>query len=143
MPLTLSDAQSILAAALAEGRAKSMNALAICILDERGVVKLAACEDGTSLKRGDIARGKAMGAISLGVGSRAIARMANERPHFISAATHAVGGALIPVAGGVLIRDAAGALLGAIGVSGDTSDNDEIAAMAGIAAAGLKGDPGA
>ncbi|MCO4055275.1 MAG: heme-binding protein [Bosea sp.] len=143
MPLTLSDAQTILAAALAEGRAKSMNALAICILDDRGAVKLAACEDGTSLKRADIARGKAMGAISLGVGSRAIARMAGERPHFISAATQAFGGALIPVAGGVLVRDAAGTLLGAIGVSGDTSDNDEIAAMAGIAAAGLKGDPGA
>jgi uncharacterized protein GlcG (DUF336 family) len=84
-----------------------------------------------------------MGAISLGVGSRAIARMASERPHFISAATHAIGGALIPVAGGVLIRDSAKAIIGSIGVSGDTSDNDEIAAMAGIAAAGLVGDPGA
>jgi uncharacterized protein GlcG (DUF336 family) len=143
MPLSLAAAQTIMTAALAEGRAKGMNALAICILDERGATKMSAAEDGTSLKRGDIARGKAMGAISLGMGSRGIARMANERPHFISAATHAIGGALIPVAGGVLIRDAANAVIGAIGVSGDTSDNDEIAAMAGIAAAGLKGDPGA
>jgi uncharacterized protein GlcG (DUF336 family) len=143
MPLTLAAAQTILSAALAEGRAKGMNALAICILDERGAIKVSASEDGTSLKRGDIARGKAMGAISLGIGSRAIARMASERPHFISAATHAIGGALIPVAGGVLIRDSAKAIIGAIGVSGDTSDNDEIAAMAGIAAAGLVGDPGA
>jgi uncharacterized protein GlcG (DUF336 family) len=138
MPLTLAAAQTIFSAALAEGRAKGMNALAICILDERGAIKLSASEDGTSLKRGDIARGKAMGAISLGVGSRAIARMASERPHFISAATHAIGGALIPVAGGVLIRDSAKAIIGSIGVSGDTS-----AAMAGIAAAGLVGDPGA
>lgn len=143
MPLTLAAAQTILTAALDEGRAKGMNPLAICILDDRGAIKAFACEDGTSLKRGDIARGKAMGAICLGVGSRAIARMAGERPHFISAATHAIGGALIPVAGGVLIRDAANALIGAIGVSGDTSDNDEVAALAGIAAAGLKGDPGA
>ena len=143
MPLSLAAAQTILAATLGEGRAKSMNALAICILDDRGSVKLQASEDGCSLKRGNIAHGKAMGAISLGVGSRAIARMAGERPHFISAATHAIGGTLIPVPGGVLIRDAANAVIGAIGVSGDTSDNDEIAAMVGIAAAGLKGDPGA
>lgn len=143
MPLTLTAAQAILSATLAEARAKSMNALAICILDERGAVKLSASEDGVSLKRGDIARGKATGAIGLGVGSRAIARMAAERPHFIAAATHAIGGALIPVAGGVLIRDEANQIIGVIGVSGDTSDNDEIAAMAGIAAAGLKGDPGA
>lgn len=143
MPLSLSAAQTILTATLAEGRAKNMNSLAICILDERGAIKVAASEDGTSLKRIDIARGKAMGAISLGMGSRGIARMANERPHFITAATHAIGGALIPVAGGVLIRDASNAVIGAIGVSGDTSDNDEVAAMVGIASAGLKGDPGA
>ncbi|MCX7341309.1 MAG: heme-binding protein [Hyphomicrobiales bacterium] len=143
MPLSLAAAQTILAATLSEARSKAMNPLAIVILDERGAVKLSVCEDGTSLKRGDIARGKAMGAISLGVGSRAIARMTAERPHFIAAATHAIGGALIPVPGGVLIRDAGNAVIGSIGVSGDTSDNDEIAAMAGIAAACLKGDPGA
>jgi uncharacterized protein GlcG (DUF336 family) len=69
--------------------------------------------------------------------------MATERPHFVAAVTHAVGGSLIPVPGGVLVKDAAGALVGAVGVSGDTSDNDEIAALAGIEAAGLKGDTGA
>lgn len=143
MSLTLSAAQAIMNAALAEGRAKAMKPLAIVILDARGAVKMSACEDGTSLKRGDIAHGKASGAIALGMGSRGIARMAAERPHFISAATHAIGGALIPVAGGVLIRDGNDAVIGAIGVSGDTSDNDEIAAMAGIAASAHKGDPGA
>ena len=69
--------------------------------------------------------------------------MATERPHFVAAVTHAVGGSLIPVPGGVLVRDGAGALLGAVGISGDTSDNDEAAAVAGIQAAGCKADPGA
>ena len=143
MSLSLNAAQAILNATLAEARAKNMKSLAIMVFDERGALKVAACEDGTSLKRGDIARGKALGALSLGIGSRAIQRMAEERPHFITAATHAIGGTLVPVAGGVLIRDAGDKLIGAIGVSGDTSDNDEHAAMTGIAAAGLKGDPGA
>lgn len=142
MPLTLAAAQTILAATLAEGRAKGMKPLAVCILDERGALRAFAAEDGTSLKRGAIAQGKANGAISLGVGSRAIGKMAAERPHFITAAGPAVGG-LIPVAGGVLIRDGSDQVVGAVGVSGDTSDNDEIAAIAGIAAAGLKADPGA
>lgn len=141
MPLSHVAAQTILAAALAEGRSRGMKPLAVAILDERGALKAFAAEDGTSLRRGAIAQGKANGAISLGVGSRAIGKMAADRPHFITAATPAVGG-LIPVAGGVLIRDAADAIIGAVGVSGDTSDNDEIAALAGIAAAGLKGDPG-
>ena len=143
MSLSLNAAQAILNATLAEARAKNMKSLAIMVFDERGALKVAACEDGTSLKRGDIARGKALGALALGIGSRAIQRMAEERPHFITAATHAIGGTLVPVAGGVLIRDAGDKLIGAIGVSGDTSDNDEHAAMTGIAAAGLKGDPGA
>ena len=143
MSLSLNAAQAILNATLAEARAKNMKSLAIMVFDERGALKVAACEDDTSLKRGDIARGKALGALALGIGSRAIQRMAEERPHFITAATHAIGGTLVPVAGGVLIRDAGDKLIGAIGVSGDTSDNDEHAAMTGIAAAGLKGDPGA
>ena len=142
MTLTAAAAQTIIAATLAEGRAKAMKPLAIAVLDERGALKAFLAEDGTSLKRGAIAQGKANGAIALGVGSRAIGKMAAERPHFIAAATPAVGG-LIPVAGGVLIRDAQDRVIGAVGVSGDTSDNDEIAAMAGIAAAGLKSDPGA
>jgi uncharacterized protein GlcG (DUF336 family) len=142
MTLSLVAAQTILAAALAEARSRSMKPLAIVILDERGALKAAASEDGVSLRRADIARGKAHGAISLGVGSRAIGRMAAERPHFIAAATPAVGG-LIPVAGGVLVLGPDKAVIGAVGVSGDTSDNDEIAAIAGITAANLGADPGA
>ena len=75
--------------------------------------------------------------------SRALHKMAADRPYFVAAATHAVGGQLVPVPGGVLIKDAQGAMLGAVGVSGDTSDNDEIAAAGGIEAAGLVFDTGA
>jgi uncharacterized protein GlcG (DUF336 family) len=78
----------------------------------------------------------------MGAGGRALAKMANERPHFMAAAMHVAEGALVPVPGGVLIREN-GAVIGAVGISGDTSDNDEAAAMAGIQAAGLTADPGA
>lgn len=141
--LALTSAQTILAAALENARAANMKPLVVAVLDARGALKALAAEDGSSLKRHEIAIGKAAGALALGVGSRAIARMAAERPHFIAAATHAVGGSLIPVPGGVLIRDGHGAIAGAVGVSGDTSDNDEIAALAGIGAAGFTGDAGA
>jgi uncharacterized protein GlcG (DUF336 family) len=100
-------------------------------------------EDGTSLQRGEIAWGKAYGAVALGLGSRALGRMAQERPHFIQAMHGTLHGPIVPVPGGVLIKTADGILLGAIGISGDTSDNDEAAALAGVAAAGLVGDPGA
>src|ERR687893_161736 len=106
-------------------------------------LKAVAAEDGASNKRAEIAMGKAQGALALGVGSRAIHKMAIDRPYFVAAATHAVGGHLIPVPGGVLIKDGQGQVLGAVGVSGDTSDNDEIAAAAGIQAAGLVFDGGA
>ena len=140
--LTLAQAQSILAAALAHGREHNLQKLAVAILDDRGALKAFAAEDGTSLKRAEIAQGKAFGAIAMGVGSRALHRMAGERPHFVEALHGVVNGPMVPVPGGVLIRDAQGTLLGAVGISGDTSDHDEAAALAGIAAAGLVGDPG-
>ena len=140
--LTLEKAQTIIAAALAHAREQRFNSLAVIVLDSRGTLKAFGAEDGTSLRRPEIAHGKAHGALSLGMGSRALAKAATERPHFIAAVTHAVGGSLIPVPGGVLVRDDAGTLLGAVGVTGDTSDNDEAAALAGIKAAGLSADPG-
>ena len=140
--LSLTQAQSIVAAALAEARKRSMKPMVVAVLDARGVYKALAAEDGTSLKRAEIAHGKAHGALALGMGSRAIAKRAVEQPTFVAAVTHVAGGALVPVAGGVLIRDVLGSLLGAVGISGDTSDNDEMAALAGIEAAGLVGDPG-
>jgi uncharacterized protein GlcG (DUF336 family) len=141
--MKLEIAQKILTAALDAARARNLKPLAVAVLDARGVLKAFAAEDGTSLRRAEIATGKAHGALAMGLGSRTLGKMAAERPHFVAAVTHAVGGSLIPVAGGVLIRDDSGATLGAVGISGDTSDNDEAAAITGIEAAGLKADPGA
>ncbi len=141
--MKLDTAQKMLAAALADARKRNFKPLAVAVLDARGALKAFVAEDGTSLKRAEIATGKAAGALAMGLGSRTLGKMASERPYFVAAVTHAVGGMLIPVAGGVLVRDGAGALLGAVGVSGDTSDNDEMAAVAGIEVAGLKADPGA
>ena len=141
--MKLEIAQKIVAAALANARTQGFKPLAVAVLDARGALKAFAAEDGTSLRRAEIATGKAHGALAMGIGSRTIGKMAAERPHFVAAVTHAVGGSLIPVPGGVLVRDGAGAVVGAVGVTGDTSDNDEAAAVAGIAAVGLKADPGA
>ncbi len=139
--LTLEKAQIAVNAALACAREKKMAPMGVAVLDARGVLKAYAAEDGTALRRADIAIGKAYGAISMGVGSRTLGVRAVERPHFISAVNGAIGGSMIPVAGGVLIRGADKSIIGAIGVTGDTSDNDEIAALAGLAAAGLTADP--
>ena len=139
--MTLDQAQAILAVTLAEARRMQLKPMSVVVLDARGTWKAMAAEDGTSLKRTEIAHGKAHGALALGMGSRAIGKRAAEQAFFVAAVTHVAGGALIPVPGGVLVRDGA-TLLGAVGVSGDTSDNDETVALAGIAAAGLQGDGG-
>jgi uncharacterized protein GlcG (DUF336 family) len=141
--MQLEQAQKVVAAALASARSHGFKPLAVVVLDARGALRAAAAEDGASLRRAEVAIGKAHGALAMGLGSRTLFTRSQQQPQFIAAVTHAVGGQLVPVPGGVLINDAAGKLIGAVGVSGDTSDNDEIAAMAGIAAAGLKGDPGA
>jgi uncharacterized protein GlcG (DUF336 family) len=141
--LTLQAAQTIADAALKAAREKSFKPLSVVVYDARGALKALLSEDGTSLKRAEIAMGKAYGALSLGVGSRAIHKMALDRAYFVAAASHVVGGQLVPVPGGVLIKDPQGRILGAVGVSGDTSDNDEIAAAAGIEAAGFEFDAGA
>lgn len=140
--LSLDHARTILDAALRTGSEKGFKPLAVVVLDARGALKAFAAQDGTSLKRGEIARGKADGALAMGLGSRAIAKMAAERPAFVAAATHAVGGSLVPVPGGVLILQGS-EVVGAVGISGDLSDNDEICAVAGIEAAGLKAETGA
>jgi uncharacterized protein GlcG (DUF336 family) len=138
--LTLDAAQSVIAGALAHARREKLKPLAVAVLDARGAIKAAAVEDGTSLRRFEVAHGKAYGALALGMGSRSIQKRAEQQPTFVVAVTHVTGGSLVPVAGGVLIKDG-DALVGAIGISGDTSDNDERAALAGIAASGLIGQP--
>jgi len=139
--LTLTAAQTIITAALAHAREKKFVPMGVAVLDARGVLKAYAAEDGTSLRRADIAIGKTHGALAMGVGSRTLGKRAEERPHFIAAVTQAIGGSMIPVPGGVLIRGDDRTIIGAVGVTGDTSDNDEAAALAGIAAAELAADP--
>jgi len=140
--LTLAVARKICDAALAKCRDMKLKPMSITVLDARGCVKASLAEDDTSLMRNEIAFGKAYGALSLGMGSRAIFKRANEQPYFVDAISTMTRGAMIPVPGGVLIQDKGGALLGAIGISGDTSDNDETACVAAIEAAGLSASTG-
>lgn len=140
---TLTTARAILQAAFAKAATMRLKPLAIAILDARGVLKAFEAQDGTvGLVRPDIARGKAHGALALGQGSRAINKRMQDSPHLVNAMMHATDGALVAVPGGVLIRDGEGRILGAVGVSGDSSDNDEAVAIAGIVAAGLVADGG-
>ena len=139
--LTLDTARKILDAAFVKAGQLKLKPLVVTILDARGVIKLAAAQDGTSLMRAEIAHGKAYGALALGMGSRALFQRAQEQAYFVSAVNTMAQGRLVPVPGGVLIQGNDG-LLGAVGVSGDTSDNDEICAVAGIEAAGLKASVG-
>ncbi len=142
MALTLRDARAIISASLSAARASGLQPVAVIVLDGGGNIKAFEAEDGASPLRFSIAHGKAFGAVGLGVGSRALMARAEQQPSFIAAANGAAGGRLIPVPGGVLVRGADGAVLGAVGVSGDASDNDEKAAVAGITAAGFVPDPG-
>src|SRR4051812_41148755 len=140
--LTLDTARKILDGCLAKVIELKLKPMVITVLDARGCLKAAIALDGTSLMRGEVAHGKAYGALAMGLGSRALFKRAEEQPFFIDAVNTMARGALIPVPGGVLIHDASGALLGAVGISGDTSDNDEICCVAGIEAAGLKASTG-
>lgn len=139
--LTLSAAQKILDTALAFAENHKFKPMAVGVLDARGALKAFAAQDGTSLKRAEIALGKANGALALGMGSRALMKRAESQGYFIAAATAAIGGSLVPVPGGVLIKSES-TVIGAVGISGDTSDNDEAAAIAGILAAGFEADGG-
>ena len=139
--LTLDIARKILNAALAKSSELKLKPLVVTVLDVRGCVKITAAQDGTSLMRSEIAHGKAYGALAMGMGSRALFQRAQEQAFFIDAANTLAQGRLVPVPGGVLIQSG-GTLLGAVGVSGDTSDNDEACAIAGIEAAGLKANAG-
>jgi uncharacterized protein GlcG (DUF336 family) len=135
--MDLETARTIVAGARAHGAAAGFKPLTVVVLDPGGHVVAVEREDGSSMSRFEIGHGKAHGALSLGMGSRSIMGRAEQQPYFIAAVTSAVGGSLVPVPGGVLVRDESGQLLGAVGVTGDTSDNDEAAAVAGIEGAGL------
>lgn len=141
--ITLESALKMAQATLAQGRTSHFAALAVAVLDVRGVIKAYLAEEGTSLYRFQIAHGKALGAMGMGFGGQELERRAAQAPMFIHAVQALSEGNMVPVRGGILIRNANGALLGAIGVSGDTSANDEIAAVSGIHAVGLVADCGA
>lgn len=135
--LTLEQAATIVDVTLGKGREMGMNPLTVAVVDDGGHLKAFKREDGPGAAlRPQIATGKAAGAVGMGRSSRQLGAMAAERPHFVNALAAAAQGRLIPVPGGVLIKDG-DEIVGAVGVSGDTSDNDELAAVAGIEAAGL------
>ena len=137
MNIDLTTARSIIDTALATGQELDFKPLTVVVLDTGGHVIAASRQDGASNNRFEIAQGKAYGALALGMGSRAIMERAEQQAYFIAAATAALAGRLIPVPGGVLVRDDDGTIKGAVGISGDTSDNDETAAATAIKAAGL------
>ena len=117
--------------------------MCVTILDSRASLRLCMNQDGTSIDRHRIAHGKANAALSLGMGSRAIGARAEVQAYFVDAIGRMTNGDFVPVPGGVLIKDKTGSVIGAVGISGDTSDNDELAAVAGIQAADLAADTGA
>ena len=141
--LKLARASAIIDAALAEGRTRRLAPLAVAVLDAGGHLIAFKREDGAGFVRFDIANGKAWGALGMGFGTRELADRATKFPTFVAALSAASQGRMIPSPGGVLIAATDGEVVGAIGISGDIGDNDEVCAMAGIAAAGLSGIPGA
>ena len=136
--LTLSQANALIDAAFAKGAALGLKPLTVTIHDPGGHLIACQRQDGASNMRVKLAGGKACGALALGVSSRTIGDMALDRPHFVAAVDTMSEGGMVPAAGGVIVCDADGAVLGAIGVTGDTSDNDEACALAAIASQGLK-----
>ena len=142
MSVTLAQASTIVDTALKKARELKQMPQTVVVLDAGGHVVAAKREDGSGIIRFEIAVGKAYGALGMGWGSRTMMERAAQNPNFLTAIAAASGGRLVPNPGGVLIRDAGNAIIGAVGISGDTADNDEIIAVAGIEAAGLKADPG-
>jgi uncharacterized protein GlcG (DUF336 family) len=141
--IDLTHATTIVDHALKHGRSLGLPPLTVAVLDAAGCLVAFKREDGSSLLRPEIAQAKAFGALSLGIGSRAIAARAAIAPAFVSAVNALAGGRLIPVPGGVLIRSSSKVVIGAVGITGANSDQDEACAVAGIAAVGFTADTGA
>ena len=143
MSINLNQASTIVDVALTKGRETNCAPLTVAVLDAGGHLVALKREDKSGILRFDIAFGKAWGALGMGFGSRELAERAAKNPLFFGVLATVSQGRLVPVPGGVLIQEANGAVLGAVGISGDTSDKDEVCAIAGIEAAGLKGVVGA
>ncbi len=142
MSVTLAQASTIVDVTLKKARELKQMPQTVVVLDSGGHLVAAKREDGSGIIRFEIAVGKAYGALGMGWGSRTMMERAAQNQNFLTAIVAASDGRMVPNPGGVLIRDAGNAIIGAIGISGDTADNDEIIAVAGIEAAGLKADPG-
>jgi uncharacterized protein GlcG (DUF336 family) len=140
--IDLAHATVIVDKALAQGRTLKLPPLTVAVLDASGCLVSFKREDGSSLLRPEIAQAKAWGALAMGMGSRALAQRASAQPAFVSAVNALAGGRLIPVPGGVLIRSNDQSVIGAVGITGATSDQDEACAVAGIQAAGFNADTG-
>ena len=140
--LTLSTAETITSAALEKAVELKLKPLTVAVLDAGGHTVLLKRQDGSSIMRPQIATGKAVGALAVGTGTRWLNANAESRPHFVNALNGVSGGAIVPVPGGVLVKDEDGETIGAVGITGDTSDNDEACAVAGIEAAKLVADCG-
>ncbi len=138
--ISLNKARTIVRKALVKGRELELKPLSVVVLDAGGNVKAFEREDGAAPGRFAIAHGKAYGAVMLGMAGTAQMARAEQQAYFMNAVNGLFGGQVVPVPGGVLVRDKKGAVIGAVGVTGDTSDNDAIAAMAGIEASGLTGE---
>lgn len=140
--LKLSDASIIVDTAIAEGRTRSLAPLAVAVLDAGGHLVAYKREDGAGIVRFDIAYGKAWGSLGMGFGTRELTERAAKNPAFVTVLASVSAGRMVPSPGGVLILDAAGTVVGAVGISGDIGDNDEICAIAGIEKAGFRPAPG-
>jgi uncharacterized protein GlcG (DUF336 family) len=139
--LPLAKANAIIASALQLGRDANLLPLTVVVLDAGGKMVAMQCEDGSGIIRFDVAFGKAYGALGMGISSRLIRDRLKERPTFQAALATASEGRLIPGPGGVLVEDADGVTLGAVGISGDTSDKDEYCAIEAIKSAGFAPEP--
>lgn len=140
--LTLNQANLIADKALEKAQALGFQPQTVAILDAGGQIKVIKRSDGSSLLRPEIAFGKAWGVLGMGFGGRNLAKHAEQAPAFFNALMAMSNGRMVPVAGGVLICNEQKEIIGSIGISGDTSDNDEICAVAGVQAAGLIPDTG-
>jgi uncharacterized protein GlcG (DUF336 family) len=142
LSVNLAQASTIVDVALRTAREMSLVPMTVAVLDAGGHLVAFKREDKSGILRYDIAYGKAWGALGMGFGSRTLFERASSTPQFFNALYIASGGRMVTNPGGVLIRDGGGDVVGAVGISGDTADNDEACAIAGITAAGLKPDPG-
>jgi len=135
--LTLAQANTIINAALAKSKASGFKPMGIVVLDAAGDLKAYAREDGASMFRFDVARGKAWGAVGMGVASRALAERAKDNPNFFVSLAATAQGRFLPQTGAVVIKDADGSVIGAVGASGGTGDEDELICIEGVRAAGF------